>query len=69
MLILVYIYYGWQNACVFNFQPVAKQGKKIHAIEYKIHLSLPKCILSEWSETAVHYGVKSMAHKKKDVLS
>lgn len=32
--------------CVFKLQHVVKQGQ-IHVIEYKIHLSFPKCILSE----------------------
>ena len=47
---------------VFKLQPVVKQGK-IDLIEYKIHLSFPKCILSERSVIAVHYGSKSMARK------
>lgn len=37
---------------------------KIYVIEYEIHLSFPKCILSEWSvTTTVHYGAKSMTQK------
>lgn len=38
------------------------QGK-IYVIECKIHLSFPKCILSEWSVTTVHYRAKSMTQK------
>ncbi len=48
--------------CLFKLQPVAKQGQ-IYVIEYKIHLSSPKCVLSDWSDTAVHYRVKSMTQK------
>lgn len=36
---------------------------KIYVIESKTHLSFPKCILSEWSVFALHYGDKSIAQK------
>lgn len=36
---------------------------KIYVIEYEVHLSFPKCILSEWSVFALHYGGKSMSQK------
>jgi len=48
---------------VFELQPVVKYGK-IYFIEYKIHLSFPKCILSELS---VHYS--PINGPQKEVLS
>lgn len=47
--------YIWLPLCLSsNLLP--KQGGKIDVIEYKIHLSFSKCILSEWLVIAVHYA-------------
>lgn len=54
--------YSWLPLCL-NSNLLPKQGKKIYVIEYKIHLSFSKCILSECLVIAVHYGVESMGQK------